>query len=389
MRIGIDARIADYTTGGIARYTSQLVGGMRELEASDVELVAVRSRKQRMAAPDTPAHEIVTVWTPPHHRLERYVLPWELRGAGFDVLHSPDFIPPNGRWRKVITVHDLAFLRMPELVTDASRRYYGGIRRAVREADAIIAVSRATARDLIELTGAHAEKVSVVYEAADSTLKPMPAGEAAATVRERFGLEGPYILFVGTIEPRKNLPRLLQAFSMLRREFPARLVVAGGGGWLSDDVFATVQRLALSDGVVFLGEARPTDLRALYGAAEALALPSLYEGFGLPALEAMACGTPVVASDAGSLAEVVGDAGVLVRPDDANDIAHGLGWVLGNASFRNAIIQRGFTRAAAFSWQRAARETLEIYRAVFDGRQLPRPEVRAEPGDTASVKSRI
>ncbi|MBM2810353.1 MAG: glycosyl transferase group 1, partial [Chloroflexi bacterium] len=228
-----------------------------------------------------------------------------------------------------------------------------------------------------------------VYEAADSTLRPMPAGEAAAVVRERFGLEGPYILFVGTIEPRKNLPRLLQAFSMLRREFPARLVVAGGSGWLSDNVFATAQRLALSDGVVFLGEVRPADLRALYCAAEALALPSLYEGFGLPALEAMACGTPVVASDAGSLAEVVGDAGVLVRPDDANDIAHGLGWVLGNASFRNAIIARGFARAAAFSWQRAARETLEIYRAVFEGRPLPGPEVRAEPGDAASVKSLI
>ncbi|MBM2813167.1 MAG: glycosyl transferase group 1, partial [Chloroflexi bacterium] len=196
MRIGIDARIADYTAGGTARYTAQLVAGMREVGPSDVELVAVRSRKQRAGAPDIPAHETITVWTPPHHRLERYVLPWELRSARFDVLHSPDFIPPKGRWRKVITVHDLAFLRMPELVTDASRRYYGGIQRAVREADAIIAVSRATARDLVELAGAPAEKVSVVYEAADSTLKPMPTEEAAAAVRERFGLEGQYILFV-------------------------------------------------------------------------------------------------------------------------------------------------------------------------------------------------
>jgi len=187
---------------------------------------------------------------------------------------------------------------------------------------------------------------------------------AAQMVREQHGIDGPYILFVGTLEPRKNVPKLLEAFAMVRREFPTRLILAGGKGWLAEDVFATVQRLALSDGVVLLGSVSPADLRPLYCAAEALVLPSLYEGFGLPPLEAMACGIPVVVSNAGALPEIVGDAGMLVRPDDPHDIAQGLGWVLGNASFRAALIERGLSRAATFSWDRAARETVAVYEAA-------------------------
>ncbi len=364
IRIGIDARLADYTLGGIARYTVQLVAAIGRL-GTEHQLLAVRGRRPKVEAPELPAGESLAAFTPPHHRLERFTLPWELRGSRLDVLHSPDFISPKpGRWRSVITVHDLAYLRMPGTMTSESRRYYGGVDRAVREADAVIAVSQATARDLVELVDAPPEKISVVYEAAEPSLAPMPSDEAAAFVRERYGVEGPYILFVGTLEPRKNLPKLFEAFSLLRREFPARLVVAGGSGWLSDDIFSTVKRLALSDGVSFLGDVPPSDLRPLYCAAEVLALPSLYEGFGLPPLEAMACGTPVVVSDAGSLPEIVGDAGVIVRPDDPDDIAHGLGWVLGNQRYRELLIERGLARAATFSWERAARETVAVYERV-------------------------
>ena len=364
MRIGIDARLADYTLGGIARYTTQLTNAMSVLAGSH-ELVGIRARRPKVIPPALATHHDRSVYTPPHHRLEVPLLSWELRGAGLDVLHSPDFIPPRrGRWRSVITVHDLAFLRLPHLVTGQSRRYYGGIRRAVQEADAIIAVSEATAHDLVELVDAAPEKVRVVYEAADPTLGPMDPELAARMVRDRYGLEQPYILFVGTIEPRKNLPMLLRAFSLIRKEFPARLAIAGGRGWLSQDVFDTAQRLALEDGVAFLGEVPPGDLQPLYCAADALALPSLYEGFGLPPLEAMACGTPVVVSNRGALPEIVGEAGLVVRPDDPDDLAHGLGWVLGNTAFRQALISRGHARAATFSWPRAARETLAIYEAV-------------------------
>jgi glycosyltransferase involved in cell wall biosynthesis len=367
LRIGIDARLADYTLGGIARYTAQLMAALRRL-GTQHQLVAIRARRPKIEPPQPPVGESVAVHTPPHHRLERFSLPWELRASGLTLLHSPDFIPPRpSGWRSVITVHDLAFLRMPWLVTDASRRYYGSIHRAVREADAIIAVSQSTANDLTELVGAPPQKLSVVYEAADSSFGPMPRDEAATIVREKHGVEGPYILFVGTLEPRKNLPVLLQAFSSVRKEFPVRLVVAGGTGWLSRDVFRAVQQLALDDGVVFLGDVRPGDLRPLYCAATVLALTSLYEGFGLPPLEAMACGTPVVVSNAGALPEIVGDAGVLVRPEDPEDIANGLGWVLGNERFRDLLAERGLARAATFSWDRAARETVAVYERAAAG----------------------
>jgi glycosyltransferase involved in cell wall biosynthesis len=315
--------------------------------------------------PELPVDETLLARTPPHHRLERITLPWELRGGKLDIVHSPDFICPRpGAWRSVITVHDLAFLRMPWTVTGASRRYYGAIDRAVREADAVIAVSQSTARDLVELVDAQPEKISVVYEAAEATLGPMPADEAEAIVRERYDIVGPYVLFVGTLEPRKNLPRLIEAFALIRREFPVQLVIAGGTGWLADAVFETVQRLAVTDGVCFLGDVPPSDLRPLYCAATVLALPSLYEGFGLPPLEAMACGTPVVVSSAGALPEIVGDAGVVVQAEDVEEIAQGLGWVLGNERFRAILAERGLARAAAFSWDRAARETMAVYERV-------------------------
>lgn len=364
MRIGIDARLADYTRGGIARYTTQLVHALRALDGEH-ELIGIRARRPQVEPPGLPTHQTRSVYTPPHHRLETHLLSWELRRAGLDLLHSPDVVPPRpGSWRSVITVHDLAFLRFPGLLTTQSRRYYGSIQRAVQQADAIIAVSEATAYDLVELADAPPDRIRVVYEAADPTLGPMDPELAARLVRERFGLEQPYILFVGTLEPRKNLPLLLQAYSMIRKEFPARLVLAGGRGWLSQEVFDTVQRLALSDGVTFLGEVSPSDLQPLYCAADALTLPSLYEGFGLPPLEAMACGTPVVVSNGGALPEIVGDAGLVVRPDDPEDLAHGLGWVLGNTAFREALIRRGHTRAAAFSWHKAAQETLAVYESV-------------------------
>jgi glycosyltransferase involved in cell wall biosynthesis len=364
MRIGMDARLADYTIGGIARYTVQLLRALWALAPAH-ELIAIRGRRPSVPPPALPAHAEIPVRTPPHHRLERYALSWELRHAGLDILHTPDFIPPRPRgWARVITVHDLAFLRFPWTVTGASRRYYGGVHRAVQEADAVIAISHTTARDLVELAHADPEKTHVVYLAAEPDLTPMDPEEARRAVAKRFGIAGRYALFVGTIEPRKNVAALLHAFNQLRHDFPIRLVLAGARGWLSDDVFRILHDLALADGVDFLGPVPPGELRPLYCGAEVLVLPSLYEGFGLPPLEAMACGTPVVVSGAGALPEVVGDAGVVVNPEDPDDLAEALGWVLGNPAFQAELAQRGLRRAAEFSWERTARETLAIYERV-------------------------
>jgi glycosyltransferase involved in cell wall biosynthesis len=210
------------------------------------------------------------------------------------------------------------------------------------------------------------EKVTTVQLAADPAFCPLPVPEVEG-VLAHYKLESGYLLFVGTLEPRKNLVGLLSAYRLLvdRGETEVPLVVVGGRGWLYEDIFAQVQELELSDRVRFLHNVPDADLPALYNGAVLLAAPSFYEGFGLPSLEAMACGTPVVVSDRGSLPEVVGEAGVQVNPDDPEAIAAGLSKVLSDPDRRRRLAEAGLARAARFSWERAARETLEVYRRVL------------------------
>jgi len=260
-------------------------------------------------------------------------------------------------------VHDLAFLRMPELLTPQSRRYYGQIHRAVRNTERIIAVSERTRCDLVELVGAPPDRVEVVHEAADPRFRPPSAAEVAAA-RQRFGLADEYFLFVGTREPRKNLGRLLEAYAALVDGAPdaPALAIAGRPGWLADDLAARAEGFGIGPRVRWLGGVGPDDLVGLYGGAVAFVFPSLYEGFGLPVLEAMACGTPVVASTGGSLPEVAGDAALLVDPLDVPALRHALGRVWREAGLREELRGRGFARAAGFSWRAAAEQTLDVYR---------------------------
>jgi glycosyltransferase involved in cell wall biosynthesis len=288
---------------------------------------------------------------------------------GLDLLHSPDFIPPAfGYRRSVITVHDLNFLYYPQFLTAESRRYYNGqIAWAVRRADHILADSHATKADLISMLNVAPEKITVVHLAADPACRPLTEAEARKIVA-KYGLEPGYPLFVGTLEPRKNLPGLLQAYRLLRdaRVTDGPLVLVGGKGWLYEDVFERVEALHLTEHVRFLHDVPDEDLPGLYSAAGVLTTPSFYEGFGLPALEAMGFGIPVVVSDRASLPEVVGEAGLLVNPDDPEDIARALGRVLTEEPLHARMRERGLTQAARFTWDKAARETLAVYREVLE-----------------------
>lgn len=366
MRIAIDARLLGYIRGGTSQYTIRLVQALAALDTGD-EILLLEGRQP---APDVawPASvRRLTLATPPHHRLEQVALPLELLRVPADLLHSPDFIPPfRRRCRSVITVHDLAFLRYPHLLTGESARYYGQVGRAVESADQIIAVSDSTRRDLLELLQADPAKVTVVHEAAGPECRPLGSAERERH-RERLGLPPRFILFVGTLEPRKNLPTLLKAFSRVSREHQVPLLVVGGKGWLYQEVFETRDRLGLGDQVVFAGSVPPDRLVYYYNCASCLAMPSLYEGFGLPALEAMACGTPVVVSNVSSLPEVVGDAGLMVDPLDVEGLASALGALLSDDALHTRLSRKGLARAAGFSWERAARETLAVYRKAVDG----------------------
>ena len=369
MQIGIDARIVHYARGGISNYVLRLLPALAALDRT-TEYIVFHSRKDREPARYRPGTNFCPVpcWTPSHHRWERWALSVEVARVRPDLLHTTDFIPPLGGYRRlVITVHDLTFLHYPQFLTAESFRYYNRqITWAVQRADHILTDSYASRDDLVNMLAVPKDKITVVHLAADPMFRPL-SPEHARSVAARYDLRPGFLLCVGTLEPRKNVPGLLQAYRMLldAQVTSAPLVIVGGKGWLYHEIFERITVLRLTEHVRFLHNVPDEDLPGLYNAAALLTTPSFYEGFGLPALEAMACGTPVVVSNRSSLPEVVGEAGLLTDPDDPTAIADELARVLTDASLRERLRAKGLAQAARFSWERAARETLVVYRSVL------------------------
>src|SRR5579883_1977561 len=293
-----------------------------------------------------------------------------LTGAA-DVFHFPDFaLPPVRRGATVVTVHDLSFLLVPECADQRLRLHLEKVvPLSVREADFVCADSENTRNELTTLLDVAPGRVEVVYGGVDHRFFPITDPSALEATRQKYGLSFPYIFYMGTIEPRKNLGRLLQAYTLFRQRFrfPHRLVIAGGLGWLYQEVLRDIDQLAAEQKVIFLGRVPDDDLPALYSLCDLFVFPSLYEGFGLPPLEAMACGRAVVCSNTSSLPEVVGDAGVLVSPYDVDGLAEAVAELLEDPARRAALGQRGIERARQFSWHEAARRTLAIYHRLVGG----------------------
>jgi glycosyltransferase involved in cell wall biosynthesis len=319
------------------------------------------------------------MWTPPHHRWEQPALGLELLKLRPrpHLIHSPDFVPPRyRRFKAVANIQDLAFLKFPELtlLDEQSKRYYGQVPQAAHDADALIALSHSARDDIVALLGVNPEKVAVIHAAAGPHFTP-PSDLHAEQVQaaRNFGLPGPeeggYILFVSTIEPRKNIPTLLEAYSLVRDRGRASplpvLALAGREGWLYEETYRRMDVLKLRPNVRLLGGVSEPELITLYRGARAFALPSLYEGFGIPALEALACGVPTITSTGGSLPEVVGDAGITLDPHDTEGWADALERVLLDKDKEQRLRAAGPQQAALFSWDRAARETWALYRRVL------------------------
>jgi glycosyltransferase involved in cell wall biosynthesis len=231
----------------------------------------------------------------------------------------------------------------------------------VKRASKVIAVSEGTKRDIVELLGVAPEKISVTPLGVDERFRPLDK-KASATFRQQAGIEVPFALFVGTLEPRKNLSRLVEAFSMIADDVPHDLVVIGPEGWLTSEIHETSARLLERGRLQILGFVPDGQLRAWYSACDLFAYPSLYEGFGLPALEAMACGAPVLTSSVSSLPEVVGDAALTVTPTDTQAIAEGMKRILTDTDLSFDLRRRGLERSKAFTWARTAELTVEVYR---------------------------
>jgi glycosyltransferase involved in cell wall biosynthesis len=368
MRIVVDARLNHYRRGGIPEYTRQLVSALAPIAAGD-QIITLQHSEHRQPLVVAPNVRRSTIFTPPHHRFEQVSLPLELARLRPDLLHCPDFVAPaRSPCPAVITVHDLAFMRYPEILDDDARRYYGQVQAAAQRAQGVIAVSEATRRDMVELLNLPAERINVVYEAADAAFQPRTVGESQQrTLGDHTLAVGSFALFVSTLEPRKNLTTLLQALRVCIDRRPSagyRLAVVGAKGWRYQPIFDALEELRLGDHVLLLGSVPPDDLRWLYGACRLYANPSLYEGFGLPLLEALACGAPALVSNSSSLPEIAGDAAVLLPPQDVSAWADALEQLWHNDDHRAALSLAGPAQAARFSWQRAATETYAVYRRV-------------------------
>jgi glycosyltransferase involved in cell wall biosynthesis len=387
MRVGVDARLMYHQPAGISRYTWHLLQALAELDKDD-EFIVFQHRNHRTPLIQQPNFRRATLFAPAHHRLEQYALAVELYRYPLDLLHSTDFIPPlYSPCKTVITVHDLAFVHYPHFLTTESAAYYGLIDRAVMRADHIIVPSEHTKTDLIAQMGVAADKVSVIYEAANPSFGPLPRDEARAAVAAKYKLPPHFILFVGTIEPRKNVNGLLQAFAYLRNKYDVPdvgLVIAGSKGWLYDETLEMVKSLGLEQSTYFLGRVPDEDLQKLYVAARCHIHPAHYEGFGLPPLEAMACGTPTIVSNVSSLPEVVGDAAILVNPGDTEEIAVALHRLLTDDALHAELREKGLQRAKIFSWDKAATRTLDIYRQVAAARRVRPSRPAATPNETGS-----
>jgi glycosyltransferase involved in cell wall biosynthesis len=380
MRVAVDARPAAIERRtGVGVYTWEL---LRRLPSADPEstFVAWHLDARRLlgggpAFDAIPAPNLVERTTPIparwFDRLGRSAgvprLEWLTR---FDVLLAPNFVPPPTRTeRLVITVHDLAFRRMPETAPASTIRWLSGFDDWLGRAARVIAVSESTRRDLLELTAVDEERVRVVPLGVD-TDRYRPVPEAASRAAARWGVHGPYLLSLGGIEPRKNLPALLRAFGTLADDVRPWLVVAGAGvRWNPEgagllEAALTELPTAARARVVLTGFVPEEDKVALLSGALALAYPSRYEGFGLPVLEAMACGAPVLTSNVSALPEVVGDAALLVDPDEPASIAEGLDRLARDADLRGRLRAAGLARASSWSWDVTARRTLEVLREV-------------------------
>lgn len=360
-RIGIDARLSAYRDGGISTYTRNLVKALDQLNPA-LSIIVLQHVKAKQAMGTGFIEK--KLLTPPHHRFEKFTLSAELLPQRLDILHSTDFIPPlRGARRHIITVHDLTFLHYPEFLTAESRRYYNAqINRAVTQADHILAVSEATRQDLIDMLAVPKSKITVQPHGVDEAYRPMSQAEKDATM-QRLKLPASYILHVGTLEPRKNIIGLLKAYEALLQTMPDAppVLLVGRPGWLFDETQQYIEQLGIRERVILRHDIEDRDLPGVYNLAAVAVSPSFYEGFGMPTLEAMACGVIPIVSNRSSLPEIIGEVGHLINPDDPFTITSALHHALTDTTWRQQMQHAALRRAREFTWKRSARIAMEVY----------------------------
>ena len=367
MRIAIDAHSVGTGLGGNESYATNLIEALAEIDPNNSYTLYVTRREAVERFSNRWPNFLVRA-TLPHTPLIRIplTLSAELRRNPVDVLHVQFTSPPFSPCPVVVSIHDLSFEHLPQTFKWRSRKQLRiTVRRSAREAAQVIALSEHARRDIVETYSLAPEKVTAIPLAAANHFRPISDDEELQRVRQTYGIVGEYILSVGAIQPRKNLSRLVDAYSRLRRATPEgnlpKLVLAGKCAWLYEETLRTIRELQVSDSVILTGYVPDSDLPGLYSGALCFVYPSYFEGFGLPPLEAMKCGVPVIVGNQTSLPEVVGNAGLLVDPFDADAIAGALDQVISDSNLRAELGKKGLARAQLFDWRETARQTLRVY----------------------------
>jgi glycosyltransferase involved in cell wall biosynthesis len=370
LRIAIDARkLRDY---GIGTYVRNLLRHLARIDRTTDYVVLCREADRQLVAELGENFRAVPEASPGYSVREQITVPLDLRRERADLFHAPHYVlPPLTPCKSVVTIHDCIHLRFPQYLRNKLGYAYarGSLWVATHRSNRILTVSEASKRDILDYFNVPPEKIAVIYNGIDERFSAEPDREDVSRVRERYQLDDPFILYAGNIKPHKNLERTIEAFQLLRREAgfeQVKLVIIGDEIAKYAALRHAVHRHKLHKYVRFFGFVPDRTLAILYRLAAVFVFPSLYEGFGLPPLEAMASGTPVITSNVSSLPEVVGDAALLVNPLEPQAIADAMRRVLTDAALRDDLRARGLVRARQFSWERSIRRVREIYGEVLD-----------------------
>jgi glycosyltransferase involved in cell wall biosynthesis len=369
MYIGIDAHQIGTDLGGNASYITGLVKALGEIDRENRYVIYV-SKLEPAASLISGLDNFKVQLVRPHDPLIRipFSMNIALRRDPVDVLLVQYTAPPFAPCKVVAVVHDISYEHIPETFRVIERaRMKLTIRRTARKADHVVVPSEYTRQDLICTYNLQPERVTIVPLAADENFRPVTDADELARVKKRYDLPDSYLLGLGSVQPRKNLVRLIEAYSILsdKRDLPP-LILVGKKAWLFEDSLKAAKEHGVEDKVRFTDFVPDEDLPGLYTLSTCFVYPSFFEGFGIPPLEAMQCGSPVIAGDRTSLPEVVGNAGILIDPFDVTSIADAIDRMLSDSELRDDLRQKGFERAKVFSWKRAARETLDIFERVMN-----------------------
>ncbi len=373
--IAIDYTPAYQQGAGIGRYVRELINALAQLDHhTDYRLFVAGAKQADLGEPfganfTWKPTSISSKWLARLWHRAQLPLPINTFVGKVDLYHATDFVlPPLSKGIKsVLTVHDLSFVRVPESASPKLKQYLDDIvPRSIQRADHILADSQATKDDMIDLYNTPADKISVLLSGVDARFQSSHQPLATLASKYNFPLK-PYVLCVGTVQPRKNYERVITACrSLLDAGLDFNLLIAGGKGWLDAPIYDTINALNMGEKVHFLGFVDDDDLPSLYTHARCLAFPSLYEGFGLPILESMACGTPVLTSNISSLPEVAGDVAITLDPYDVNAISQGLKRLILNSPERDQRIVNGLNHVKQFTWRRSAEQLLAIYQGILN-----------------------